>query len=138
MKQDRNLNKITLQQVANATGLSITTVDRVINRRGGVSKKSEIKILQAAQALKLDRFLFIHHLQHIRVAVLIQPPSNHYCEVLKNTFDELNHSNQSRITFFYILLMCKIFLKPFKKLKMFLLNMTRWLLLPLILIKYLN
>ncbi|CAI3951236.1 ABC-type sugar transport system [Commensalibacter communis] len=100
LKQNRNLNKITLQQVANATGLSITTVDRVINRRGGVSKKSEIKILQAAQALKLDRFLFIHHLQHIRVAVLMQPPSNHYCEVLKNTFDELNHSNQSRITFF--------------------------------------
>lgn len=69
-------NKTTLQQIAEAAQVSLSTVDRVINRRGGVSPKSEARVLEWATRLNLDRKVFRAHLQVLRIAVLMQSPEN--------------------------------------------------------------
>ncbi|MDI2091838.1 LacI family DNA-binding transcriptional regulator [Commensalibacter oyaizuii] len=84
------MKKITLQQVAETAGVSISTVDRVINKRGSVSPKAEIKVLQAAQSLNLDRYLFRSYLHVIRVAVVMHSLHNHFCRVLHEAFHDLN------------------------------------------------
>ena len=67
--------KVTLEDVARAAGVSVATVDRVVNRRGGVSADKERAILHAARRLGLDRGLVIRPRAAKRIAVLIQPPA---------------------------------------------------------------
>lgn len=77
-----------------AAGVSLSTVDRVINRRGGVSGKAEAKVLEWASKLDLDRKVFHAHLRVLRIAVLIQAPHNPFFETLRDAFAELEAISQ--------------------------------------------
>lgn len=80
--------KVTLEDVAQAAGVSVATVDRVVNRRGGVSADKEAAILQAARRLGLDRSLNVKPTAAKRIAILIQPPSNPFHAQLRQGIDQ--------------------------------------------------
>ncbi|TBN43746.1 LacI family transcriptional regulator [Paracoccus subflavus] len=80
--------KVTLEDVAQAAGVSVATVDRVVNRRGGVSADKEAAILQAARRLGLDRTLTVKPTLTKRIAILIQPPSNPFHDQLRRGIDQ--------------------------------------------------
>jgi len=65
--------KTTLSAVAAAAGVSVATVDRVINNRGGVSPRREAQVLEAARALNLDRVAFRTPRRTVRIAFVIAP-----------------------------------------------------------------
>ena len=68
--------KTTIGDVARLAGVSMATVDRVLNGRGGVAPDRERAVLSAARRLKLDRALARGYERRLRVAVLMQPPHN--------------------------------------------------------------
>ncbi|RYC29106.1 LacI family transcriptional regulator [Lichenibacterium minor] len=68
--------KPTMDDVAALAGVSIATVDRVLNRRGGVKPDREARVLAAARGLKIDRQLGRSYAHRLRVAVLIQTAAN--------------------------------------------------------------
>lgn len=68
--------KPTARDVARDAGVSLATVDRVLNNRGGVAPDKERRVVLAARRLKLDRMLDFRAARTLRIAVLIQPPSN--------------------------------------------------------------
>lgn len=80
--------KVTLEDVAQAAGVSVATVDRVVNRRGGVSADKETAILKAARRLGLDRSLNVRPTATKRIAVLIQPPANPFHDQLRRGIDQ--------------------------------------------------
>lgn len=80
--------KTTLTEIAAAAGVSIATVDRVVNRRGGVSPDAEAKVLEWANRLSLDRRLFRGHVRTLRVAVAMQSPQNPFYQALSRAFSE--------------------------------------------------
>lgn len=87
-------NKTTLEKIAKAAGVSITTVDRVVNQRGGVSPKSEAKVLEWASRLDLDRRIFRAHVKSLRIAVLIPSPSNPFFATMRDAFHALEGSSE--------------------------------------------
>ena len=82
--------KTTLNQIAEASGVSLSTVDRVMNRRGGVSPEKEAKVLEWASKLNVDRVLFRSYLPMLRVAVLMQSSKNPFYRGLHDAFAELS------------------------------------------------
>lgn len=80
--------KTTLDQIAEAAGVSLSTVDRVINRRGGVSPAKEASVLEWASRLNVDRVLFRGYMPVLRVAVLMQSPKNPFYSDLRNAFTD--------------------------------------------------
>lgn len=94
-------SRTTLNDIAKAAGVSISTVDRVINSRGGVSAKSEAKVLEWARKMELDRVAFKAYLTPIRVAVLMQPPTNPFYSQIQAAITFLQPEIQSlRLHFF--------------------------------------
>ncbi|WP_171060689.1 LacI family DNA-binding transcriptional regulator [Poseidonocella sp. HB161398] len=85
-------SKTTLTAIAEAAGVSLSTVDRVINRRGGVSPKAEARVLEWASKLELDRRLFRAHLPLLRIAVVMYPPENPFFAALREAFSALDTS----------------------------------------------
>ena len=83
-----SITKTTLSHIAEAAGVSLSTVDRVLNRRGGVSPKKEAKVLECAQQLNLDRRLFKGYLKLLRVAVVMQSPKNPFFKRLRDEFTD--------------------------------------------------
>ncbi|GGE16016.1 LacI family transcriptional regulator [Aureimonas endophytica] len=79
--------KATMADVAAAAGVSVATVDRVLNGRGGVAPDKEARILAAARRLRLDRALQLRPNRTLRVAVLIQGPGNPFHAALQAGFD---------------------------------------------------
>ena len=75
--------KTTLTKIAEAAGVSLSTVDRVLNRRGGVSSAAEEKVLGWAGRLNIDRVVFREHLKVLRVAVVMQTPRNPFYKGLQ-------------------------------------------------------
>ena len=82
--------KVTAQDVARAAGVSISTVDRVLNNRGGVDHAKEVAVLAAARRLRLDRALDLRAARTLRVAVFIQSPDNPFHAALKQAVDAQN------------------------------------------------
>lgn len=78
--------KTTLTHIAEAAGVSIATVDRVVNRRGGVSPEAEAKVLEWSNRLGLDRRIFRGHVRTLRVAVMMQSPTNPFYRGLSTAF----------------------------------------------------
>mgnify|MGYP002717591393 CR=1 FL=1 len=82
------MGKVTLEDVARAAGVSLATVDRVVNRRGGVSADKEAEILSAARRLGLDRSLTVRPTLAKRIAILIQPPTNPFHDQLRQGIEQ--------------------------------------------------
>ena len=82
--------KTTLIQVAEAAGVSLSTVDRVLNRRGGVSPAAEAKVLEWANRLNIDRVVFRNYLKVLRVAVMMQSSHNPFSKSLRDAFADIN------------------------------------------------
>ncbi len=84
------MRKVRIEEVAADAGVSRATVDRVLNRRGGVSIDKERAVLRSARALGLDRNLSAPPVKLLRVCVLMQPPENPFYERLNRGFREAN------------------------------------------------
>lgn len=82
--------KATAQDVATEAGVSLSTVDRVLNGRGGVSKAKEQRVFAAARRLRLDRSLNPKEARTLRVAAFIQPPSNPFHAELERAIRAAN------------------------------------------------
>lgn len=100
--------KPTLQQVAEACGLSIATVDRVLNHRGGVNPEKERVVMEWARKLKLDRNLDRRPTRILRVAVVTQHPNNPFFERVRQGVLRANqvfsvHNIQLSLHYFDIL-----------------------------------
>ena len=93
--------KLTLEELAEAAGVSIATVDRVVNQRGGVSAKAEKNVLEWANRLNLDRHLYRSYLSSIRVAVLIPSTINPFFSAMSDAFRALGgETNNTKINTF--------------------------------------
>jgi LacI family transcriptional regulator len=79
--------KVSIVDVAKAAGVSPATVDRVLNRRGGVRSDKENLVLAAARALGIDRALERTPTRTLRIAVLIQGPGNPFHASLREGID---------------------------------------------------
>ncbi len=79
--------KATARDVAQAAGVSASTVDRVLNGRGGVDADKEKRVIEWAHKLKLDRALSHRPLRAVRIAVLFQPPENPFYAEVQRAFE---------------------------------------------------
>ena len=83
--------KAILADVATAAGVSIATVDRVLNGRGRtVNPDKERKVLEWARKLQVDRNLERRPTRILRIGVVMQSPSNPFYEVLRRAFVKAN------------------------------------------------
>lgn len=82
--------KATARDVAQAAGVSVSTVDRVLNGRGGVAAEKERRVLDWARRLRLDRALDQRPARTLRITVLIQPPENPFHAALQSAFEAAN------------------------------------------------
>ncbi|WP_138466600.1 LacI family DNA-binding transcriptional regulator [Poseidonocella sp. HB161398] len=81
------------RDVAREAGVSVSTVDRVLNSRGGVTEDKERRVLEAARRLRLDRMLDQRPARTIRVAVMLQPPANPFHAELQAAFHAVRHTH---------------------------------------------
>jgi LacI family transcriptional regulator len=79
--------------VARAANVSLSTVDRVLNNRGGVTGDKERRVLEWARKLDLDRALNQRAARTLRVAVLIQPPGNPFHAAVQAHFEAANRDH---------------------------------------------
>lgn len=78
--------KPTMDDVADLARVSRITVDRVLNRRGMVSARTEERVLAAARALNLDRSLDIVPTRILRIGIVLQNNTNHYYVKLRQAY----------------------------------------------------
>ncbi|MGC9742959.1 LacI family DNA-binding transcriptional regulator [Pseudomonas sp. P1B16] len=76
---DRSDRRQGMADVAERAGVSLSTVDRVLNERGSVSDAKRRKVLQAAQALGLKRLLpsAVHGLLRFDL-VMVDSATDHF------------------------------------------------------------
>src|SRR5208283_2873395 len=79
--------KVTAKELAHAANVSPATVDRVLNRRGGVAEEKEARVLAAAKRLGARLLIPARPNRPMRVAVMIQPPTNPFHASLKSALD---------------------------------------------------
>jgi LacI family transcriptional regulator len=79
--------KPTMEDVAKASGVSYSTVERVLNGRGGVAREKESRVLEWARKLKMDRALDEVSVRWLRIAILTQKPSSPYYVALRQGFE---------------------------------------------------
>jgi LacI family transcriptional regulator len=82
--------KVTLADVARAAGVSLATIDRVLNGRGGVDRKKEASVLHWARRLRLDRNLDVRPTRLLRVGVLMSETSNPFYRSLQDAVARAN------------------------------------------------
>jgi LacI family transcriptional regulator len=79
--------KPSMEDVAKASGVSYSTVERVLNGRGGVAREKESRVLEWARKLKMDRALDEVSVRWLRIAILTQQPSSPYYVALRQGFE---------------------------------------------------
>ncbi len=82
--------KSTAADVARAARVSLSTVDRILNNRGGVTHEKERQVLDWARKLNLDRALNQRAARTLRIAALIQPPDNPFHATVQAHFEAAN------------------------------------------------
>lgn len=86
------VRKTTAKDVARAAGVSASTVDRVLNGRGGVDRDKERRVVEWARKLNLDRALRHRSSRTLRIAVLIQAPDNPFYAEVQSAFAAANRA----------------------------------------------
>jgi LacI family transcriptional regulator len=84
--------KVTLGDVARAAGVSLATVDRVLNGRGGVDPGKEAAVLGWARRLGLDRNLGSRPTRLLRVGMLMSEASNPFYASLHEAVARANRA----------------------------------------------
>ncbi|RDV00921.1 LacI family DNA-binding transcriptional regulator [Trinickia dinghuensis] len=79
--------KPTMEDVASASGVSYSTVERVLNGRGGVSREKEARVLEWARKLKINRVLDELSVRWLRIAIVTQNTSAPYYIALRQGFE---------------------------------------------------
>lgn len=79
--------KPTLHDVALASGVSIATVDRVLNRRGRSKPQTELKVFEVARQLGLDRALSHVPVRMLRFSIILILSNAAYYQKLKRSID---------------------------------------------------
>ena len=79
----------TLNDIAVRAGVSLATVDRVLNERGGVSDETTRRVLIAARGVDLKRFLPQPHMALLRIDVLLIRPDTEYFQRLNLAFSQV-------------------------------------------------
>ncbi len=79
--------KTRTRDVAEAARVSLSTVDRVPNGRGGVAPDKEKRVIEWARRLKLDRALSHRPVRALRIAALFQPPENPFYAEVQRAFE---------------------------------------------------
>ncbi|MDJ1637469.1 LacI family DNA-binding transcriptional regulator [Rhizobium rhizogenes] len=74
--------KASFADVALAAGVSVGTVDRVINGRGNVKAETEQRVLKCARDLRLDRMLNLRPTRILKLGVVLQNRSNPFYKEL--------------------------------------------------------
>jgi LacI family transcriptional regulator len=87
---NETLPKHRIYDIAHLAGVGTATVDRVLNERGGVSRKSVEKVLAAARRLKLKRILPTSHRRVLRIEVLLARPELPLVARMKHEFGRLS------------------------------------------------
>ncbi len=82
--------KTIIADIAAAAGVSTATVDRVLNRRGGVSPEKEGRVLDWARKLQVDRDRERRPTRPLRIGVGMQNPANPFYEELRQAFAKAN------------------------------------------------
>lgn len=78
--------KIYYADVAELAGVSIPTVDRVVNGRGSVKAETEARVLAAARELQLDRTLNLRPTKILRLGIVLHNDENPYLRHLRGSF----------------------------------------------------
>jgi LacI family transcriptional regulator len=84
------MGKPTARDLATAAGVSLATVDRVLNNRGGVTEDKERRVLDWARKLRIDRALDRRAARTLRIAVLLQAPANPFHAAVQKGFEAAN------------------------------------------------
>ncbi|TFE36841.1 LacI family DNA-binding transcriptional regulator [Paraburkholderia dipogonis] len=79
--------KTSIIDVAKAANVSESTVDRVLNGRGGVSREKEARVLEFARKLKIDRALGAVSARWLRIAIVMHRPDAPYYVHVKEGFE---------------------------------------------------
>lgn len=96
------MRKPGIRDVAAQAGVSRATVDRVLNRRGGVAPDKERAVLLSARALGLDRNLGARPRRLLRVGVLVKAPGNPFYSALRDGFEAANRRFADRAIMAYL------------------------------------
>lgn len=85
-----------MNDVAAAAGVSYSTVERVLNGRGGVARDKEARVLEWARKLKLDRALGEVSARWLRIAIIAQNPTAPYYVALRQGFELAQRTFESQ------------------------------------------
>jgi LacI family transcriptional regulator len=93
-KSEPTKRRVTLKQIAEEAGLSVATIDRVINGRRPVRRATAVRVRSAADALGYKSAILIDEsgLEPIRCAVLLQKKTTF---IYQNIAEELTQASQS-------------------------------------------
>ena len=80
----------TLEDVAKKAGVSLATVDRVLNERGLYSTETQDRVLAAARTLGLKRILPLPYLKKLYIDVILTRPDLPLNQRFGNAFEALN------------------------------------------------
>lgn len=86
---------VSLKEIAEETNLSITTVSRVLRKRGEISNETREKVLEAAKRLRYRPNLLVHGIRTGRtytVGVIVPPYDSYWTQTLYGIHDELSDS----------------------------------------------
>jgi LacI family transcriptional regulator len=93
--------QVSLKQIADATNLSITTVSRVLRKKGEISEETRERVMKVATELNYRPNLLIQGIQTGitgNVGVMIPPCDYFWIEVIKGVHDGLAERNFAPIT----------------------------------------
>jgi LacI family transcriptional regulator len=82
----RRRAKVTFARLAEAAGVGMATVDRVMNGRGSVSPATTMKVIEAARRLDYDRRLPSPYVGGVRLNVLLRRRQDHFYRRLAEGF----------------------------------------------------
>lgn len=91
-----NKGKVTLQDIANATGVSIATVSRALNAKDSVKKNTYNKIIRAMRDLGYDNAP-IHHQSKLILILLPDIDNPFYSDLIKGISDAADRQGYQEI-----------------------------------------
>ncbi|WP_196053641.1 LacI family DNA-binding transcriptional regulator [Paracoccus lichenicola] len=91
-------SRATLADVAKKAGVSLATVDRVLNERGLYSAATQDRVLAAARSLGLRRILPARHLKNLHVEVILTRPDLPLNQRFGDEFEALNQLTGKLVT----------------------------------------